>query len=177
LDHCHREMLRYHFDNFIAKHPKGYITRKSFRDIAKQCYPNKNYAKLEKRLFNMYDTDGDGSISFREFMIAIYIMSDGTPEQNLRQIFRVFDENNDGAISHKEMKKFVKDIQSLLTPSDLENISEHNLVKAITKQAFSEMDRDNDGRVTEDEFVSATLGHEKVATLLTMKIVNCLVQP
>ena len=46
-----------------------------------------------------------------------------------------FDENNDGAISHKEMKKFVKDIQSLLTPSDLENISEHNLVKAITKQA------------------------------------------
>ena len=39
------------------------------------------------------------------------------------------------------------------------------------------MDRDNDGRVTEDEFVSATLGHEKVATLLTMKIVNCLVQP
>ena len=47
----------------------------------------------------------------------------------------------------------------------------------MLKQAFSEMDRDNDGRVTEDEFVSATLGHEKVATLLTMKIVNCLVQP
>ena len=37
----------------------------------------------------MYDRDGDGSISFREFMIAIFIMSDGTPEQNLRQIFRV----------------------------------------------------------------------------------------
>ena len=37
--------------------------------------------------------------------------------------------------------------------------------------------RDNDGRVTEDEFVSATLAHEKVATLLTMKIVNVLVQP
>ena len=49
--------------------------------------------------------------------------------------------------------------------------------EVMLKQAFSEMDRDNDGRVTEDEFVSATLGHEKVATLLTMKIVNCLVQP
>ena len=75
------------------------------------------------------------------------------------------------------MKKFVKDIEALLTPSDLENISENNLVKALTKQAFSEMDRDNDGKVTEDEFVSATLAHEKVATLLTMKIINILVPP
>ena len=88
-----------------------------------------------------------------------------------------FDENDDGVISHKEMKKFVKDIQALLTPSDLESISENNLVKTITKQAFSEMDRDNDGKVTEDEFVAATLAHEKVAKLLTMKIINCLIQP
>ena len=88
-----------------------------------------------------------------------------------------FDENDDGVISHKEMKKFVKDIQALLTPSDLESISENNLVKTITKQAFSEMDRDNDGKVTEDEFVAATLAHEKVAKLLTMKVINCLIQP
>ena len=31
----------------------------------------------------------------------LYIMSDGTPEQNLKQIFRVFDINNDGKITLK----------------------------------------------------------------------------
>ncbi len=37
----------------------------------------------------MYDEDGDGLISFRELMIVMYVMSSGTPEENLRRIFRV----------------------------------------------------------------------------------------
>ena len=83
-----REMLRFHFDNFIARYPKGCITRQGFREMARHCYPSKNYQKIEKRLFNLYDKNGDGSISFREFMTVMYIMSSGTPEENLRQIFR-----------------------------------------------------------------------------------------
>lgn len=84
-----REQLRRHFDTFMANHPKGCISRKEFRNIAGACYPTKDYVKIEKRLFNMYDTNGDGTISFRELMMAVYVMSDGTAEQNLRQIFRV----------------------------------------------------------------------------------------
>ena len=34
----------------------------------------------------MYDTNGDGHIDFREFMIVLYIMSNGTPEENLKQV-------------------------------------------------------------------------------------------
>ena len=30
----------------------------------------------------------DGHIDFREFMIVLYIMSSGSPEENLQQIFR-----------------------------------------------------------------------------------------
>lgn len=44
---------------------------------------------LEKRLFNMYDENRDGVISFRELMVVMYVMANGTPEENLRQIFRV----------------------------------------------------------------------------------------
>ena len=43
----------------------------------------------------------DGHIDFREFMIVLYVMSNGSPEENLKQIFRVFDINNDGSISLK----------------------------------------------------------------------------
>ena len=34
----------------------------------------------------MYDSNGDGHIDFREFMIVLYIMSNGTPEENLKQV-------------------------------------------------------------------------------------------
>lgn len=88
-NNCDRGQLKIHFDNFIAKHPNGKIGRKDFHQIMKSCFPSKDYASLEKRIFNMYDENRDGHISFREFMVALFIMSNGTPEANLRQIFRV----------------------------------------------------------------------------------------
>ena len=87
-----RDALRSHFNNFIEKHPKGCIKQKDFAEFVEKIYPNKNkgkISKITKRLFNIYDEDRNGHISFREFKMAMFIMSDGNPEQNLRQIFRV----------------------------------------------------------------------------------------
>ena len=84
-----REQLQAHFDNFIAKHPNGHITKKDFRAIMKNCFPRSDFDILEKRIFNMYDENRDGHISFKELMMVMYIMSSGSPEQNLKQIFRV----------------------------------------------------------------------------------------
>ena len=54
-----------------------------------------------------YNHFQDGHIDFREFMIVLYIMSNGTPEENLKQIFRVFDINNDGTITLKVSHKMM----------------------------------------------------------------------
>ena len=75
------------------------------------CYPSTNIGKLENHIFRMYDEDGDGYIDFKEFMMVLYIMSAGTPEENLGQIFRIFDKDNDGSITEKEMVKLVKDLK------------------------------------------------------------------
>lgn len=81
--------LRAHFDNFIARHPRGHIKKKEFRGIMRECFPAQDYDVLEKRIFNMYDEDRDGQISFRELMVVMYVMSSGSPEENLQRIFRV----------------------------------------------------------------------------------------
>ena len=43
-------------------------------------------SKLESHIFRMYDSNGDGHIDFREFMIVLYVMSSGSPEENLKQV-------------------------------------------------------------------------------------------
>jgi Ca2+-binding EF-hand superfamily protein len=165
-----REALRAQFTNFLARHPDGYIGKKDFRGMMRACFPEKHGKQmdtLEKRIFNMYDENRDGHISFSEFMVVMYVLSNGTPEDNLKQIFRIFDADADGSISLKELKKVVNDIFHLLSNEDKETCKNK---AALTLSAFKEMDTNADGMITEKEFLDAIMAQEKMATLLTLKI-------
>merc|ERR1712141_98694 len=105
-----KEAVERQYQNFLQKHPDAQISRKSFHSMMKECYPGTDTEKLERHIFRMYDTNKDGHIDFREFMIVLYVMSNGSPEDNLKQIFRVFDINNDGTITLKELQKIVRDL-------------------------------------------------------------------
>ena len=137
------------FDAFLAEHPNGKLKPKDFREMMTKAVPKKDAAKMEKHVFRMYDSDKDGFIDFTEFMLLFHIMADGTPEEVLTKIFRVFDVNSDGTISMKEMNKLIKDMYGLLKTED-PNIAAKNMV---AKTAFAEMDKNEDGKVSKDEFV------------------------
>ena len=62
-------------------------------------------------------------------MIVLYIMSNGTPEENLKQIFRVFDINNDGFISLKELQRIVKDLFHLINEENADEASQELLAE------------------------------------------------
>ena len=72
----------------------------------------------------------DGHIDFREFMIVLYIMSNGTPQDNLKQIFKVFDINNDGFISLKELQRIVKDLFHLINEENADEASQELLAQS-----------------------------------------------
>ena len=95
------EEVEEQYNNFLTEYPDGKINKKGFNNMMGKCFPDKDIGRLQKHIFRMYDIDNDDEIDFREFMIVLYIMSNGTPEENLKQIFRVFDINNDGKITLK----------------------------------------------------------------------------
>ena len=98
-------------------------------------------------------------------------MSEGAPEEVLTKIFRVFDVNGDGVISIKEMNKLIKDMYGLLKTED-PNIAAKNM---IAKTAFAEMDKNEDGQVSKEEFVKACMGQEQISKMITLKIVDIFV--
>lgn len=63
-------------------------------------------------------------------MIVLYIMSNGTPQENLKQIFRVFDINNDGFISLKELQRIVKDLFNLINEENADEASQELLAQS-----------------------------------------------
>merc|ERR1711936_201518 len=159
------------FNAFVTEHPNGRMKRKDFTAMMSQALPKKDASKMEKHVFRAYDTNNDGYIDFVEFMVIFYIMSDGTPEEVLDKIFRVFDLNSDGSISNKEMERLVKDMYSLLKTED-PTIAAKDM---ITKSAFAEMDKNEDGKVTLEEFRTACLGREEFSKMLAVKVIDIFV--
>ena len=166
-----KEQVKDAFDSFVLEHPNGKLKRKDFRDMMTKAIPKKDARKMEKHVFRMYDDNHDGVIDFTEFMLVFHILSEGTPEDVLTKIFRVFDVNGDGAISVKEMSKLIKDMYGLLKEED-PNIGAREL---IAKSAFAEMDKNEDGEVSEEEFVKACMDQEEISKMLTLKIVDIFV--
>merc|ERR1712050_729583 len=167
-----KEAVERQYQNFLKMHPDGRISRKSFHTMMKECYPGTDTEKLERHIFRMYDTNGDGHIDFREFMIVLYVMSNGTPEENLKQIFRIFDINNDGSVSKKELGRLVKDLFHLFTKKDNPDLAD---TETLADKAFKEMDIDDDGKVTQDEFVRACLSQETISKMLALKVIDVFI--
>ena len=160
------------FTTFMEEHPDGTMVPKTFGEMMKKALPNINADKLLKHVFRVYDTNKDGYIDFIEFMVIYHIMAEGTPEAVLGKIFSVFDINNDLTISRKEMARLVKDMNCLIKednpsaqPSD-----------ELAKLAFTEMDQDQDGKITKQEFVAACLARQQISKMLALKIINIFVE-
>jgi len=160
------------FDNFVTEHPNGKMKPKDFREMMEKALPGKDAKKMEKHVFRIYDTNNDGYIDFPEFMIIYFIMNDGAPKDVLSSIFRVFDVNNDGSITIKEMNRLVKDMYSMLKSED-PNLAAKDL---IAKSAFAEMDENQDGKVSCDEFVKACMERDEFTKMLTLKIIDIFVE-
>jgi len=160
------------FDAFITEHPDGKMRPKDFREMMQKALPKKDASKMEKHVFRIYDTNSDGYIDFTEFMLIFFIMSDGSPQEVLTSIFRMFDCNSDGTITQKEMTKLIKDMYGLLKEED-PNLAAKDFV---AKTAFAEMDENQDGKVTTEEFIKACLGQEEFSKMLALKVIDIFVE-
>ena len=72
----------------------------------------------------MYDSNSDGSIDFREFMLVLYVMSNGSPEENLKQVSEV------AVVSHSRTS-LTKQQQRVLYKTGL-----HCIMKAVLDTPF-----------------------------------------
>ena len=58
-------------------------------------------------MFNAYDVDGDGEISFTDYMLTLSVSERGTTDEKLKWAFSLYDINGDGQVSLNEATEFL----------------------------------------------------------------------
>ncbi|MDP2435494.1 MAG: EF-hand domain-containing protein [archaeon] len=145
------EMLRDQFEQLTSEldasdscQERG-ITQELFSEVVAKLLPHwiDNQLPLAD-IFSNLDASGDGIISFKELMMGLSILYEGSPEEKLRIIFRLFDSDKTGTLDQQELSALVAMAYRTLYHSAADNTA----VAAL----FQALDSDHSGTIDFDEF-------------------------
>eukprot|EP01126_Amoeba_proteus_P049404 TRINITY_DN5778_c0_g1_i2.p1 TRINITY_DN5778_c0_g1~~TRINITY_DN5778_c0_g1_i2.p1 ORF type:complete len:189 (-),score=34.45 TRINITY_DN5778_c0_g1_i2:63-629(-) len=99
-------------------------------------------------LFQLYDPNHDGSITWTEYICVISLILDGTTAEKIKLIFNCFDEDGNGELSKEEFRRAARRFS-------------HNTdsLEKFIDSVFTVCDLNGDGKVTYSEFVAWQMAH------------------
>jgi len=113
---------------------------------------------LVQRVIDIFDTDGNGEVDFKEFIQGISQFSvKGDKETKLRFAFKIYDMDRDGYISNGELFQVLKMMVG-------NNLKDTQLQQIVDKTILFH-DKDMDGRISFEEFCDIVANmdvHEKM---------------
>ncbi|KAF8665776.1 hypothetical protein AX16_000223 [Volvariella volvacea WC 439] len=150
-----KKELQQWYKGFRKDCPSGRLNKEEFIRIYKQFFPFGEPDDFADHVFNVFDTDGNKEIDFREFIVALSITSRGDVDEKLKWAFQLYDINKDGKITHEEMLEIVRAIYKMTGEMVKLPPDEDTPEKRVDK-IFRNMDRNKDESLTYDEFVEGS---------------------
>ena len=124
-------------------------------------FPYGDTSDFAEHIFRTFDTNGDYSIVFREFLFALSITSKGMTDEKLELVFNMYDMDKNGFITQGEMLDIITSTAKMVQAV---KVNESTSVKKIEK-IFRRLDTNSDKEISLEEFIEGAKNDPGVCKL------------
>ncbi|KAM7414343.1 hypothetical protein PAMA_019251 [Pampus argenteus] len=153
------------FRKFINECPSGLITLHEFQRHFCNGTVGSDSAEYAEKIFRTLDNNADGVVDFREYVMAISMLIEGSAVEKLRWSFKLYDKDKNGAITREEMLEIMQAVYKMSVATAL---TKPNPLTAeeCTNRIFVRLDKDNNAIISLEEFIEGALGDDWIREML-----------
>ncbi|XP_066531298.1 recoverin 3 [Hoplias malabaricus] len=155
------------YENFQKQCPTGRITPKQFEEIYSRFFPESDAKAYAQHVFRSFDTNDDGTLDFKEYIVALHMTSSGKMALKLEWAFSLFDVDKNGYITKNEVCEICQAIFKMIPKEKQEKLpSDENTAEKRADKLWSFFGKTDSERVAEGEFIKGVLDNEDALRLI-----------
>jgi Ca2+-binding EF-hand superfamily protein len=151
------QTIRTLYSDFQNDCPSGNLTLQKFTELYARVSKSNHVDEFQAKACSRFDKWNNGTINFRDFLMVVHLTSTGSAEDKLRTLFSLYDQDGNGVIDAEEMNSVIHGIYQMLGEAS----------HGESMKMFIMMDKDGDGKITEQEFISAALEDPGLVRMLS----------
>ncbi|XP_004569831.1 recoverin [Maylandia zebra] len=155
------------YENFKKQCPNGRITKEEFQTIYTKFFPESDANTYAQHVFRSFDTNDDGTLDFKEYIIALHMTSTGKTTRKLEWAFSLFDVDKNGYITKSEVSEICTAIFKLIPKEEIEKLPEdENTAQKRADKLWNYFDKGDNDRIAEGEFIQGILDNDDALRLI-----------
>lgn len=155
------------YQSFLKECPTGRITKEQFEGIYASFFPDANPTDYARHVFRSFDTNADGTLDFKEYIVALHLTSSGKTTRKLEWAFSLYDVDGNGTISKNEVQEIVKAIFNMIPCEDQKHLPEdEDTPEKRANKIWNYFGKEENDKIKEGEFIQGVLDNKDVLRLM-----------
>ncbi|XP_051520624.1 visinin-like [Myxocyprinus asiaticus] len=155
------------YENFQKQCPSGRITLNQFEEIYSRFFPDSDAKTYAQHVFRSFDTNDDGTLDFKEYIVALHMTSSGKMALKLEWAFSLFDVDKNGYITKSEVCELCQAIFKLIPKEKHAELpSDENTPEKRAEKLWAIFGKKDNERIAEGEFIESISSNEAALRLI-----------